>query len=497
MNKVASAVRDVTQSFKAGKTMPLAWRKSQLIALRALIVENEKRLLTAVQSDLGKNPREGWLVEIQTPLNSIDYALANVEKWMKPTIVHTDVFNYPAKSMIRPEPLGVALIVGCWNYPLTLILDPLVAAIAAGNSIVVKTASEAHSPETMQALVDLLPKYMDKDSIAIVNGGLNVLEELLAERWDIIFATGSPQLGRMVAKAAVPNLTKCVLELGGKSPVYVAKDAKLDTAARRIVWSSLGLNVGMTCIRPDHLFVDSSIADDFIRHLKEEIVKFYGENPKESADYGRIARVKSFYNRLTGILKTDEKYIVHGGDTDPSQFYIQPTLLDFGTDSVAYHKSGAMADEIFGPILPILRVANEDEAIESIHTREKPLALYAYTNDKAIQEKFMNVAAGTLQFNDSITFMMNHDLPFGGVGNSGSGKYHGVKGFEEFSHMKSVLINSNLNDLSARFSPQSKFDMTLLRAAHRHLPDAVVAGINNLPIVGGVIVLGTAAYMFM
>ncbi|KNC85832.1 hypothetical protein SARC_02015 [Sphaeroforma arctica JP610] len=497
MSKISSLAQKVTNAFKSGRTQPLEWRKSQLTALRSLLVDNETRILNAVQADLGKCHGEGWLVETQTPINSIDQSLAKIDKWVKPRVVHTDMMNFPAKSMIYPEPLGTALIVGCWNYPITLIADPLVAAITAGNSVVIKTGSEDHAKESMKVLVDLIPKYMDPEAIGIVDGGYDVLQDCLKERWDIVFATGSPNLGRLVAEHCVPHLTKAILELGGKSPVYVGRNAKLDTAAKRIVWASLGINAGQTCIRPDHLFVDNTVADEFIEHMKREVVAMYGENPKESPEYGRIAKVKSFYNRLIDILQKDSKYIVHGGDFDASQFYIQPTIMDFGEDSVAYHKSAAMSDEIFGPILPVLRVSNADEAIESILTREKPLALYAYTNDEHVQEKFMKVSAGTLQFNDSITFMMNHDLPFGGVGNSGCGKYHGEKGFEEFSHMKSVLVNTNLNDLPSRFAPQTSMDMTILGAAHRHMPEALVTAVNNLPAIGGVGVVAGLAYYCM
>ncbi|KNC85903.1 hypothetical protein SARC_01941 [Sphaeroforma arctica JP610] len=493
----ADAHKRANTAFRAGTTLPLSWRKSQLKALRSMISENEKIIQKAVYADLGKSPEEVWLAETQASINGIDSMIANVDNWSRATHVNTDVFNYPATSMIKPEPLGTALIIGCWNYPITLIADPMAASIAAGNAVVVKTGAETHSPETMKLLCELIPKYMDKQVISIVSGGFDELQDLLTMRWDVIFATGSPGLGRMVAKAGAPNLTKCILELGGKSPVYVGKGANLAIAAKRIVWGSLGLNAGQTCIRPDHMFVDSSIAEAFINTLKETIVAQYGANPQQSKSYGRMAKVPAHHKRLTHMIKSDSKYIVHGGETDASDFYVAPTLLDFGADSEAYHAAASMQEEIFGPILPILRVDDAEQAIDSILTREKPLAMYAFTHDRHEQDMFMNVSAGSLQFNDAITFMLNENLPFGGVGNSGSGKYHGYQGFVEFSHMKSIMINSNLNDLKARFSPQTNFDMTVMKLAHRHIPDVVVSGLNRIHYFALATVAAGAAAAFM
>ncbi|KNC86746.1 hypothetical protein SARC_01125 [Sphaeroforma arctica JP610] len=492
----ADAHRRASTAFRAGITLPISWRKNQLQALRSMISENEKAIQKAVFADLGKSPEEVWLAETQASINGIDSMIANVDSWSRATHVNTDVFNYPATSMIKPEPLGTALIIGCWNYPITLIADPMAASIAAGNAVVVKTGAETHSPKTMQLLCELIPKYMDKEVISIVSGGFDELQDLLSMRWDVIFATGSPGLGRMVAKAGAPNLTKCILELGGKSPVYVGKDANLAVAAKRIVWGSLGLNAGQTCVRPDHMFVDSSIAEAFISTLKETIVAQYGVDPQQSTAFGRMAKVPAHHERLANMIKNDSKYIVHGGETDASDFYVAPTLLDFGADSDAYHAAACMQEEIFGPILPILRVDSAEEAIDSILTREKPLAMYAFTHDRHVQDMFMNVSAGSLQFNDTITFMLNENLPFGGVGNSGSGKYHGYQGFVEFSHMKSIMINSNLNDLKARFSPQTNIDMAVMKLAHRHIPAIVVSSLNQMHYFAfATVAVGAAAFM--
>ncbi|KNC81509.1 hypothetical protein SARC_06175 [Sphaeroforma arctica JP610] len=497
-NNIADSVARVTDTFKSGKTLPLAYRKKQITAVRALFTENAEAIYDAVYKDLHKSRTETFLAEIQININDCDKHLNSIDDWAAPRYHNTDVINLPAVTATQPEPMGVALIVACWNYPFALLAGPLIACIAAGCTAVIKTASEEHANASMALWCELLPQYLDNEAYVIVSGGADALEGLLEQRYDVIFATGSPGLGRMVHKAATKHLTKTVLELGGKSPVYVHRDCNLTIGARRIMWGACAFNNGQTCVRPDHLFIDSTIADSFIANLKKEAKAMFGEDAQKGNTYNRMAKSKGHFERVANILKTDAKYVVYGGNSDAADWYIAPTILDFGTDAEAFHNSAAMQGEIFGPIIPILRVDTPEVAYKSILSREKPLSLYGFTNNKKIQTEMLKLPAGTTQFNDVVSHVLNPDAPFGGVGNSGMGAYHGQAGFDNFSHMKTVMVNWSANDLAARYPPYSAMDKRLLRLVFREWPDTMINVLNNpakVFIVGAALAAGAAYYM--
>ncbi|GAA3223794.1 aldehyde dehydrogenase family protein [Actinocorallia longicatena] len=450
-----SVVSRLRAGHSAGITRPLSWRTSQLKALRALLVEGRPGLERALHEDLRKSPTEAWTTEIGFTLNEIDHTLKHLEGWLRPQKARVPATLQPARARIVREPLGVVLIISPWNYPVNLALAPLVGALAAGNCAVLKPSELA--PATSAALARLVPKYLDTAAVAVVEGGVPETTALLEERFDHIFYTGSGGVGRVVMAAAARHLTPVALELGGKSPALVEPGVDLAATARRIVWGKF-LNAGQTCVAPDYvLAIGATTARHLEAELTEAIGDMYGPDPKESSDYGRIVNDRHF-ERLTALLKDGR--IVTGGEHDTAERYLAPTVL-----AEVDPDSSVMSEEIFGPVLPIVTVPDLDAAIAFINGRDKPLALYAFTAyDHTKARLAAETSSGALGFGLPAAHLAVPSLPFGGVGESGTGAYHGVHSLDTFSHRKAVLDKPLSPDTwSVAYPPFSRIKKTILR----------------------------------
>jgi len=425
----AATVARLRATFDTGRTRDIAWRRGQLGALRRLLTEGEGRLIAAIAADFAKPAFETQITETRNVVWEIDHALPRLARWMRGKRASIPWALWPGSGRIRPEPLGVALIIAPWNYPVQLLLSPLVGALAAGNCAVLKPSEL--TPNTSAALAELVAQYLDGDAVVLMAGGADRSTALLAQRFDHIFFTGGARVGRMVMEAAAKHLTPVTLELGGKSPCVVAADANLAIAAERIVWGKF-LNAGQTCVAPDYVLVDRSRHDALIDAMAATITRFFGSDPKQSPDFARIVN-ESHAQRLADYLKVGR--IAVGGAVDIAARYIAPTIL---TDVDV--NAPVMSEEIFGPILPVLTVDSPAEAVAFINARQKPLALYLFTGDASVREAIVGgTSSGGVSINDAVVQLSAPDLPFGGVGMAGFGRYHGRAGFELFSNMKSVL----------------------------------------------------------
>lgn len=440
-------------SFERGLTRPLQWRRNQLAAIERMLDENEDALAQALVDDLGKPPQEVLLGEVSLIYSEIRHAQKRLKRWSKPRRVFTPMVGQPGRSWVQPEPLGVVLIMGAWNYPVQLVLSPLIPALAAGNCAVIKPSEI--SAATSHLLAELLPKYLDADGVQVVEGAVEGTTELLKQRFDHILYTGGAAVGRIVMRAAAEHLTPVTLELGGKSPCVVDEGADLGSAARRLIWGKC-LNAGQTCIAPDYVLVTPGQHDALIDAIRSELDDMYGSDRLASADYGKIINQRHF-NRLKGLLGDGEVAI--GGAFDEEKCRIEPTVL-----TQVDPGAPVMSEEIFGPVLPVLTVDGLDEAIEFIRGRDKPLSAYLFTRSKASERRFLeSVSTGNLCINDTLMFMSVPELPFGGVGMSGMGQYHGKAGFDRFSHLKAVMKRSRFPEIPVRFPPYSKLKMRLLK----------------------------------
>lgn len=427
--------------FATGQTKDLRFRREQLQRLKQAIIEYEVTIINAIQADLRRPELEAYFE--MSPLGEINFALKQLKSWTKPQKVPSTATQFPASSFIYPEPLGVVLIIGPWNYPFQLVISPLIGAIAAGNCAILKPSEMAVN--TSKVINDLIKKTFDPAYITVVEGGVETSQALLTEKFDHIFFTGGTKVGRIVMEAAAKHLTPVTLELGGKSPCIVDSDIQLEYTAKRIIWGKF-INAGQTCISPDYLLVDSRIKADLVPALQSCIKNFFGENPETSPDLGRIIS-SSHFNRLTDFL--NEGKILIGGETNPETKYIAPTLID-----QVNWDSAIMQEEIFGPILPILEYQDLGEAIAKINSRPKPLALYLFSKDKQKQQRILQeTSSGGLCFNETVMHVGSKSLPFGGVGESGMGSYHGKASFDCFSHYKSVLKQTFLFDIPLRYAP--------------------------------------------
>lgn len=431
--------------FASGQTQDCGFRMDSLRRLRRGIAENEPVLLEAMRQDLGKSSFEAYECELLSVYREIDEAIRRLRGWSKPRRVKTPWYHFPAASRLLPEPLGVSLILSPWNYPFLLAVSPLVAAVAAGCCAVVKPSEDA--PHTASALESLLAGCFAPEHVVCMQGGVAESERLLALPFDKIFFTGSPRVGRIVMQAAARNLTPVTLELGGKSPCIVDETADLALAAKRIVWGKT-LNAGQTCVAPDYLLVHRSVKDALLQKLTEQTPVFYGARPLENDEYPRIINKRQF-DRLVGLLEAGRPQIVCGGGYDAARLKIEPTVF---ADLPPAHP--LMEEELFGPLLPVLSVDSVQQALDYIAARPKPLALYLFTNDAARKKQVPRAAHfGGCCINDTVLHVSNHYLPFGGVGESGMGRYHGRRGFEAFSHEKAVLTNRCFPDLPVRYPP--------------------------------------------
>ena len=431
--------------FETGATKPLSWRLSQLDALEHFLMERDQDIEDALRADLRKPPTEAFTSEAGIALSELRLTRKKLASWMKPERVRTSKIAMPGRSYIYREPLGVTLIIGAWNYPLHLVLVPLIGAIAAGNCAVLKPSEVA--PNVSALIAKWIPKYLDRKAVQVVEGGVPETTALLQEKWDHIFYTGNGTVGRIVMAAAARHLTPVTLELGGKSPCIVDESAALNMAAQRIVFGKF-FNAGQTCVAPDYVLVHDHVHDALVNRMSSAIREFYGDDPKQSPDFARIVNERH-HARLTRLL--DDADVVTGGETDLSDRYIAPTIIKNVKEDDA-----VMQEEIFGPILPVISVPSVDSAIAFVNRRPKPLALYLFGRDKDVHDR---VLAGTSAGGTTINHIWLHlgvdQLPFGGVGESGMGAYHGRLSFETFSHHRAVLKKPLLPDPPLLFPPYS------------------------------------------
>nr|XP_044986517.1 aldehyde dehydrogenase, dimeric NADP-preferring [Jaculus jaculus] len=445
MSKISEVVKRARAAFNSGRTRPLQFRVQQLEALRRMITERQQDIAGALAADLHKNEWSAYYEEIAYVMEEIELMTKRLPEWAMDEPVEKTPQTQHDESYIHSEPLGVVLVIGAWNYPFNLTIQPMVGAIAAGNAVVLKPSEVSENMANL--LATLIPQYLDKALYPVITGGVPETTEVLAERFDHIMYTGSTAVAKVVMTAAAKHLTPVTLELGGKSPCYVDKDCDLDVACRRIAWGKF-MNSGQTCAAPDYILCDPSIQNQVVEKLKKSLKDFYGENTKQSRDYGRIINDRHF-QRVIGLIEGQK--VAHGGTWDAATRYIAPTIL---TD--VDPESRVMQEEIFGPVMPIVCVGSLEEAVQFINQREKPLALYVFSsNDKVIKKMIAETSSGGVTANDVIVHITVHSLPFGGVGNSGMGSYHGKKSFETFSHRRSCLLRSLLNEEmhKARYPP--------------------------------------------
>ncbi len=439
---VAKTVARLRQTFATGRTRNVEWRKQQLNALKQLMVENETKIADALDKDLGRSPFEAWLADVASTTGEAAYAAKNVGKWAKRRPRRLEMSQLPGRGFVEYEPYGTVLIIGAWNFPFALTLGPAAGAIAAGNTVLLKPSEVA--PASSALMAELVPRYLDNDAIAVIEGDGAVSQELIAQGFDHLLFTGGTEIGRKVYESAASQLTPVTLELGGKSPVIVSKDADIKVAAKRIAWTKL-INSGQICIAPDYVLAEAPIRDQLVDEIQKAVTTFESQN----ASGGKRIVNERHFDRLTTALAATQGKVVIGGGSDASKLNIQPTVVvDPATDEPL------MTDEIFGPILPIVTVQNLDEAITFVNSRPKPLAAYLFTKAKAVRERVIKeVPAGGMVVNHLLFHFATHKLPFGGVGPSGLGAYHGKFGFEEFSHRKSVLTKPTRPDIASFIYP--------------------------------------------
>ena len=439
--------------YYSGKTRNIDFRITQLKILKRALKEYEKEISLALHKDLGKSEFESYTTEIGYTLHEISYIIKNLKKWAKPKKVGNTLFLPFSKSKIINEPYGNVLIISPWNYPIGLTFSPLAGSIAAGNCSIVKPSEI--SKHTSKIIKEIITKYFDRNFINAIEGTAKISDKLTKSNFDYIFFTGSPNIGKIVMKNASEKLIPITLELGGKSPCIVDENTDLDKAAKRIIFGKL-VNAGQTCIAPDYLMVNQKIKNELIQKLIEAIKKFYGEKPIESKDYGNIIS-KKHYDRIINLLS--KQNIVFGGDTNEKKLYISPTVIDEPNNN-----SAIMNEEIFGPVLPIKSYNNLEELCAEINNKPKPLALYIFSNDKKVIKNIIhNTSSGGVCVNDTILHISNLNLPFGGVGNSGIGRYHGKSSFETFSNKKSIYESSTLFDIPKRYPPTTEKSIKILK----------------------------------
>lgn len=442
-NQIKQVLEEQKAYYNKGTTRDLKARKNILRKLKSEIETREKDICDALYADFKKSEFESLLSETQYILGELNDAIKKIYSWAKPKAVSPSLINFPSSAKIIKEPYGTVLIIAPWNYPFQLAISPLIGAIAAGNTAVIKPSEL--TPNTANIISEIISAVFPENYVSVIQGDKDVSTALLKERWDYIFFTGSPQVGKIVYQAAANNLTPVTLELGGKNPCIIDETAKLQQAARRIVWGKF-LNGGQTCIAPDYILVASEVKDKLIAFLKEEIIAAYSDNPKNSPDYPRIVNQRNF-DRLADLI--DYEKVTFGGQIDRTDCYISPTLI-----TEPSLDSDVMKEEIFGPLLPIISYNTEEEISDVISKYEKPLSLYVFSSRKNFSNKVMNqFSYGGGAINDTIVHFVNKRLPFGGVGQSGIGAYHGNLTFDVFSHHKSVVRRGTWLDIPLKYAP--------------------------------------------
>jgi aldehyde dehydrogenase (NAD+) len=443
MKQIEKVIKKLNENIQNNKLRSVKERKKILKRLYHVILEHEQELYIALNEDFKKPVFETYATEIGIILEDIRNTLRNIKRWTKHKKVRTPLHQFPASSFIHYEPYGLVLILAPWNYPFQLVMAPLIGAVAAGNTILLKPSE--FTLHTARVIEKIINEVFDPSHVAVITGGIEETSYILKQRFDYIFFTGSTNVGKIVMKAAAENLTPVTLELGGKSPVYVDESVNVKLAARRIVWGKL-LNAGQTCIAPDYCLVHQSRRNELIEAIIKELIYFYGMDVSKSPYYARIIN-KKHYQRLKGYLKGVT--ILHGGKTIDKDLYIEPTLVDNPDNSAVI-----MKEEIFGPILPLISVESVEEAVDFINKREKPLSLYIFSeSSKIIKKVLLETSSGGVTVNDSLVHITNSELPFGGVGSSGMGSYHGYNSFLTFSHEKSVMKRATWLDLPFKYPP--------------------------------------------
>ncbi len=438
---IPATVARLRKTFATGRTRDIEWRRRQLLQLAKLMEENEAAIAAALAEDLDRGPFESFIADVATTAGEAKFAAKRVRRWTRRKYQLLEMAQLPGRGWIEYEPYGTVLIIGAWNYPFYLTLGPAVGAIAAGNAVILKPSEIAAASAHLMA--ELVPRYLDNDAIAVVEGDGSVSQELIAQGLDRVLFTGGTEIGRKVYEGAAPHLTPCTLELGGKSPVIVAEDADVDVAAKRIAWMKL-LNAGQTCVAPDYVLADAKIRDELVSKIGAAVTKFTSDKPNGM----RIVNQRQF-DRISGYLSGGDGKLVVGGKCDPSSLRIQPAVVvDPDPDGPL------MRNEIFGPVLPVITVQSLDDAIRFVNSRPKPLSAYLFTKTRETRERVIKqVPAGGMLVNHLAFQVSTAKLPFGGVGASGMGAYHGRYGFEEFSHRKSVLTKPTRPDLSKFIYP--------------------------------------------
>lgn len=445
MNIIEQKFYNSKAFFNTQQTKDISFRKEQLKKLSKAIKSYESDILEALYTDLGKNKVEAYATEIGITLKSIKNARKELKNWTKTKNVDTPLYLFPTKSYIKKEPYGTVLIIAPFNYPFQLVFEPLIGAIAAGNTAIIKPSEL--TPNVARVIKRLINETFDANYIEVIEGGIEETQTLIHLPFDYVFFTGSENVGKIVYQAASENLVPVTLEMGGKSPVIVDETANIKVASERICFGKF-TNAGQTCVAPDYILVHESVKDDLITALSKTLREFYGQNIQQSPDYGRIVNLKH-YHRLTSLLNSEQMNIVFGGHSDEDERYIEPTLLDHVTSD-----SAIMQEEIFGPILPILTYQSLDEAIAFIHQRPKPLSLYLFSEDENATQRVINeLSFGGGAINDTLMHLANPKLPFGGVGASGMGRYHGKYSFDTFTHEKSYIFKSTRLESGVHLPP--------------------------------------------
>lgn len=444
--KIENIISKQKKFFEDGNTLSIEFRIKSLKTLYSTIVKYKDRLEEALQNDLGKSFFESDMAEIHLTLSEISYQIKHIKKWTKDTRVHTPLTNFKSSSFIHSSPYGNVLIISPWNYPVLLTLEPLCNAIAAGNTVILKPS--AYSDETSRVLEEMIRNTFTDEYIAVITGGREENSILLEEKFDYIFFTGSKEVGRLVMEKASRHLTPVSLELGGKSPCIITKNAKIPLSAKRFVFGKL-LNVGQTCVAPDYVLVDESVKDNFVKAVIKEIKTQYGENILDNKDYGKIINEKHF-NRIISLINKDK--VIYGGKYKRDTLQIEPTIMDNVNKN-----DDVMKEEIFGPLIPVITYKTTDDAISFIKEYDHPLALYIFTEDKKEAETFINkIGFGGGCINDCIIHLATSEMGFGGFGESGMGSYHGKSGFDTFTHYKSIVNKKTTLDLNMRYSPYNE-----------------------------------------
>lgn len=450
---ISVTVKKQRDFFATGKTFDVNYRIEMLKKFKQAIIDNEEEINKALKADLGKSETETYMCETGMTLSELSYQIKHIKKWSRNKRCHTGMANFHAKSFTVQEPYGSVLVMSPWNYPFMLCIEPMVGAVAAGNCCVLKPS--AYSPATSAVIKKIVRGVFPEEYVAVVEGGRAENTELLNQRFDYIFFTGGVTVGKLVMEKAAANLTPVTLELGGKSPCIIDDTCNLKLAATRLVFGKY-LNCGQTCVAPDYVLVDKKVKDEFIVQVKIQIEKMFGNKPLENPNYGKIINEKHF-NRINGLI--DKNKVVYGGGSDEETLQIEPTVMDNVTE-----KDAVMQEEIFGPLMPVITYSSIEEAEKFIKEREKPLALYIFTKNKAVEKRFLKyVSFGGGCVNDTIVHLATSEMGFGGVGNSGMGSYHGKKSFETFSHEKSILKKYCWIDMPMRYQPYKKVHLKMIR----------------------------------